>query len=115
MYGSSIGGPWTEEDVDLHIRIPLIPALLSTTEKSQPAERSVRQLHLSTALNYRHFELAHKVNVFMFEAAPYVFVSELSESFCVVVYQKPGEFWTSMLDCTRREMRTSLCQTQTYG
>lgn len=61
---------WTEEDVDLNIRIPLIPALWSTN--LQPLERSVCQLHLSTALNYRHFELAHKVNVFMFEAAPYV-------------------------------------------
>lgn len=38
MHGSSIGGPWTEED----LHIPLIPALLSTIKKSQPAERSVR-------------------------------------------------------------------------
>lgn len=32
MYGSSIGGPWTEEDVDLHITNPLIPALWPTID-----------------------------------------------------------------------------------
>lgn len=52
---------------------------------------------LVTALNYRRFELAHRVNVFMFEAALFVFWSYL----CLT---KPGEFWTGMLDWTRREI-----------
>lgn len=86
IYGRSIGGPWTEED-DLHTLIPLIPALWSTIDEPQPPEICP----LVTALNYRHFELAHRVNVFMFEAALFVFWSYL----CLT---KPGEFWTGMLD-----------------